>query len=256
MDYKELTYLGLSEKEAKVYLSSLELGKSSAQKIAEKSKVNRATTYVQIESLTKKGLMSSYVEGKKQFFCAEAPEKLNLLFREQVMTIQRKQEYLDKIIPELKSIKGLEKGGKPVVRYFEGKDGLRAMSEEFIMLEHKDYARMIYSVDLLSQIFTDDEKKWMQTRRQKKKIKVKSIINDEKNKLVSDAICLRLSTKDYPIKSDIAFFGDKTRIATQNEPLLGMIIENKDITDTLKILFDLAWEYLNYKNKINKGSEK
>ena len=37
MDYRELTYLGLAEKEAKVYLAALELGKSPVQKIAEKA---------------------------------------------------------------------------------------------------------------------------------------------------------------------------------------------------------------------------
>ena len=76
MDYRELNYLGLNEKEAKVYLAALELGKSSVQNIAKKADVNRATTYVVIEALIKRGLMSSANENKKQYFIAEAPEKL------------------------------------------------------------------------------------------------------------------------------------------------------------------------------------
>jgi len=255
MDYRELVHLGLSEKEAKVYLAALELGKSPVQKIAQKASVNRATTYVQIQSLTKKGLVSSYAEGKKQYFIAEAPEKLSLLFREQSMAIQRKQEYLDKILPGLKSISNLTKD-KPTVRYFEGKDGLRAMSEEFFLIKHVESAKMIYSVDLLNKVFTEEERMLMLERRMGKKVKVKSIINDEENRLVSDAENYTIPCSKYPITSDIAFFGDKVRIATQKGELVGLIIENKEISDTLKTLFDLAWQYIKTHYKKSKGSKK
>ena len=61
----KLKELGLAEKEAKVFLASLELGSSAVQEIAKKAEINRATTYVIIEKLMKKGLMSS-VGGKRQ----------------------------------------------------------------------------------------------------------------------------------------------------------------------------------------------
>ena len=48
---KELEHLGLSDKEAKVYLAALEMGPSPVQDISHKAHVNRATTYVMIESL-------------------------------------------------------------------------------------------------------------------------------------------------------------------------------------------------------------
>ena len=63
-----LIELGLSEKEASVYLASLELGASSVQKISQQAKINRATTYVIIESLSKKGLMSTMEKAGKIFF--------------------------------------------------------------------------------------------------------------------------------------------------------------------------------------------
>jgi len=73
---KDLQQIGLSEKEAKVYLASLELGPSTAQTIAAKATVNRPTTYVMIESLIKRGLMSSFQKGKKRFFVAGKPTQL------------------------------------------------------------------------------------------------------------------------------------------------------------------------------------
>ena len=248
MDYKELVYLGLGEKEAKVYLASLALGKTGAQKIAQKAGVNRGTTYVQIESLMKKGLVSSFHEDKKQYFCAESPEKLSLLFREQELEIKKKEKHLKEIIPELKSMNITDKD-RPTVRYFEGKEGLRTMAEEFFITDQKDPAKMIYSFDLLSDIFSEEERKSMQDKRQNKDIKVCSIINDKDKKLKSDAIKHVISEIEFPITSDISFFGDKVRIATQKGPLVGLIIENKEICDTLRILFDLAWKYLDTKKE-------
>jgi sugar-specific transcriptional regulator TrmB len=248
---KDLEYLGLTDKEASVYLAALELGKSPAQKIAQKSGVNRATTYVIIETLSKKGLMSNYTEDKKQFFCAEAPEKLNLLFREETMAIQRRQEYLSKILPELKSLNASVKS-KPVVRYYEGKAGLRAMSEEFFIFEHKEPAKMIYSVDLLSNVFSNEEIQKIRERRQAKKINIKAIVNDKKEKLKTDAEFYRVDFNKYPFTSDIAFFGDKVRIATQKGDLLGLIIENKEISNTFKTLFNMAFEYIKILNKKNR----
>ncbi len=56
---KKLEEIGLNEKEAKVYIATLELGEGSASEIAKKSEVNRATTYFILEKLIKMGLVST-----------------------------------------------------------------------------------------------------------------------------------------------------------------------------------------------------
>ncbi|OHE33815.1 MAG: hypothetical protein A3J94_16070 [Syntrophus sp. RIFOXYC2_FULL_54_9] len=60
---KQLEHLGLSDKESKVYLAALELGPTPVQDISHKAHVNRATTYVMIESLSARGLMSTFQKG-------------------------------------------------------------------------------------------------------------------------------------------------------------------------------------------------
>ena len=47
---------GFSEKEAKVYLTTLELGSSPASSIARRSEINRATVYTLLEELKKRGM--------------------------------------------------------------------------------------------------------------------------------------------------------------------------------------------------------
>ncbi len=80
-----LQNLGLNEKEAKVYLASLELGYASVQSIAKKADINRATAYFIIEGLMKKGLMTQIEKDKKTFFAAEDPKSLRLI-------IERKEQ--------------------------------------------------------------------------------------------------------------------------------------------------------------------
>jgi len=133
----ELKNLGLSEKEAKVYLAALELGSSSVQKIGRKAGVNRATTYVMIESLIKRGLVSSFEQGKKRFFAATHPSQLVRLIRQKELDIQELKENLEKdLLPQLLSIHNIA-GDKPKVRFFEGKAGLQAMADELKRTKEK-----------------------------------------------------------------------------------------------------------------------
>ena len=50
---KELQDIGLSEKEARVYLAALEIGRATADQLAKHAKIVRPTTYVQLQSLMK-----------------------------------------------------------------------------------------------------------------------------------------------------------------------------------------------------------
>src|SRR5688572_25102021 len=85
---KELEKIGLSENEAKVYLAGLELGSSTAQMIAAKATVSRPTTYIMIESLIKRGLMSSFQKGKKRMFVSGKPRQLLYILEQQKKAIE------------------------------------------------------------------------------------------------------------------------------------------------------------------------
>ncbi len=245
MNYRELINLGLTEKESKVYLASLKLGKSAVQKIATTSKVNRATTYVIIENLMEKGLMSSYTEGKKQFFIAESPEKLSLLFREQQMEIQKKQEYLDKILPELKSLKQEDNEG-PVVRYYKGKEGIIKMLQEFSEIKKEETVILAYSVDSTNAFFSKEEtKKWIEKRKnQKQKTKAIYTFKDGEIPVFKNNKVKKVPLNKYPITSDIAVYNNKIRMASLNNKI-GLIIEDKEMAQTMKAILALAWEGAN-----------
>ena len=65
---KQLRDFGLSENEVSVYIALLQGGSDTAANIAKKAKLNRSTTYVQLDTLMNYGLASTFKKGKKTFF--------------------------------------------------------------------------------------------------------------------------------------------------------------------------------------------
>src|SRR3989339_81587 len=174
---EQLEKIGLADKEAKVFLASLELGSSAVQEIAKKAGINRATTYVIIEKLMKKGLMSSVEKGKKTYFQTEDPKRLLKLLEEQEEGIKRKEEEFKKYLPELETLFNSTEE-KPKVRFFEGKDGLIAIREDYFKAKDKEVLG-IFARDEEKKVFTQEERKNALKERINKKINLKLIYTDE-----------------------------------------------------------------------------
>lgn len=121
---EELTNLGLSPEEAKVYLSILELGGSYASNISKKAQVNRATCYHTLSNLKAKGLINSYNKNKITWFNAENPKKL-------IKSQQEKLEIANNLLPQLLSISN-SITFKPKIRFYEGLEGAKEIFEDIL----------------------------------------------------------------------------------------------------------------------------
>ncbi|MEX0672441.1 MAG: helix-turn-helix domain-containing protein, partial [Candidatus Paceibacterota bacterium] len=102
---KNLQNLGMSEKEAKVYLALLQVDSASATELSRTTDIKRPTVYVIIESLAEKGLVSETTVGKRTQFQAESPERLETYVerRKQELNEQSKELKSD-VIPQLRSM--------------------------------------------------------------------------------------------------------------------------------------------------------
>src|SRR5665647_1028350 len=107
-----LKHFGLSEKEAKVYLALLELGTCTAPAIAKKAEVKHPTTYVILDELRKKGLLTEMPKKSKSLYTAKSPEVLLAARRE------ANQEIRDRM-PEIMALDNA-KAEKPKIRFYSG----------------------------------------------------------------------------------------------------------------------------------------
>ncbi len=122
-----LQAIGLSEKEARVYLAGLALGPSTAQLIAAKATVNRPTTYIMIESLMKRGLISAFEKGKKRHFTAAPPEQLLAVLAHEREDISKKESAVKAALGEIREA---SRTAKAAVRVYEGVDPATILGQD------------------------------------------------------------------------------------------------------------------------------
>jgi sugar-specific transcriptional regulator TrmB len=245
---KQLEEIGLNEKEAKVYIATLELGQGSAAEIAKKSGVNRATTYFTLENLMKIGLVSASNEEKKQLFVPEDPSQLENILERQKQAIEQKKVGLKDLIENLNSINSASVK-KPIVKYYLGKDGVMRMADMSFDDVRSETMYVAFSKDNLNAFLGSDQNDRLRKKRISRNINSKALYNSKSETLPIDSKNLRikLNSTDYPLPGDIAVYQNKIRLTSFNDNI-GIIIENKDIAETFKSVFKLAIESAQNKN--------
>ena len=241
---KYLQEIGLSEKEASVYITLLSFDRASVNDISVKAKIKRPTTYVILTSLQKKGLVSEIEVSKKTFYMAESPEKLNLFLSRRINALEENKKGLELIIPELKNIHR-ESGEKPVVKFFDTKEGIMSSDDDVFAKKIDEPMYIVYSKDLVRDIFTEKETEKMRGRRISMGIKSKAIYTSKKDDKPSDETGdrIKIDGDKYPISSDITVYGDRVTIAVFGKRLSAISIKNPELAESLKSLINYIFDH-------------
>src|SRR3989339_599165 len=135
-----LQEFGLSEREATIYTTLLQIGEGSILDIAKNSSLKRPTIYTAMEALENKGLIYRVLHGKRTKFKAAPPQMLQLL-------LKKKEQQLTDLLPQLEAISNFSSGTKPEIRYFEGKKAVMSLYHTlFTRLDKKDEVYFISSI--------------------------------------------------------------------------------------------------------------
>jgi sugar-specific transcriptional regulator TrmB len=241
---RDLEKLGLSEKEAMVYLAALETGPAPVQAISRKAEVNRATTYVMIEALMQKGLMSTFDKGKKSMFTAEKPERLHRIVHHERATVDEKEQTIKKILPDLDAICAAA-GERPKVSFYEGEEGLEAMRETIFEIKADEIQDFI-SFDDLRHLLPQDHWKKHNDRLAKKKVAGRTIYTSDKYEVPAEAgkhlwEFRRIPKNQFPMHGELTVYGNKVAMVALKGKLVGVIIESKEMALMVRSMFDLAW---------------
>lgn len=237
-----LVNIGLTNKEADIYLSLLELGKGTVSNIAQKAGINRTTGYDILNSLATKGLVSTSGKEPKQEYIAESPDKIISLLQKKIKTDQEKMKKAQQLIPQLKSIHNVSE--RPKVRFYEGKEGLIQIYED--TLTAQGAIRAFANINDMHKTLPDYFSSYYK-RRVKKGIKIRGIVPNTEiarervkhNKEESRETVLLPADKFY-FSPEINIYNNKVMIASWREKL-GIIIESAEIADAMKKIYELAW---------------
>lgn len=114
---RELEQLGLSPKEARVYLALLELGESTVSAVADRAGINRSTTYLILRALRVEGLVLELPNTKKHAFVAVSPTAL-------VERTADRYALSERLLPLL-TARWKKGSGLSNVRFYQGVSGLK-----------------------------------------------------------------------------------------------------------------------------------
>jgi sugar-specific transcriptional regulator TrmB len=116
--------VGLNKNEAIIYRTLLENGEMLPSELTEKTPVMRQNVYAVLKSLVKKGLIEQIEHRKKLVYRAEHPQKLLDFVESQKAEIQKNENLVESMIPEMISDFNLAQN-KPGVVYYEGLEGIK-----------------------------------------------------------------------------------------------------------------------------------
>jgi len=245
MIVETLKNLGLTEKEAKVYVASLRKKSQTATEIAKEAKINRVTTYSILEKLLKKGLINTYKKINIQYFNATDPE---IVFR----NYKTKVNDFKKVLPDLKRING--KTPHPQIRYFEGINGIKAIYEDTLTskTEILNYANS----EIIRSLWPNYDEEYVK-KRVKKKIFLRGIAPFDKSGLKVQKEdkdncreILLVPGKEFSFTNEINIYDKKVAICSFKDELSGMIIESKEIAKTQRDIFKMAWQFAKLQSTI------
>ena len=230
---------GLNSKEAKIYLVLLELQEALPSVISKKAGVKRPTTYVILEQLQKRGLISHVKKNGNLYFRALNPKSL---FHEQ----EYKLKLLEEALPDLNNL-NRKYSFTPQMSVFEGKEGLIQIMEDTLTTttELLCWANISVAVHTLLEDYYPTYIK----KKVKNNVFLKGIFPYEKGSLdfkkrgKEELREVHLIPADkFPFKNEINIYDDKVAIISHQDET-GVIIQNQSIADTQRVIFNLGFEY-------------
>lgn len=236
---QNLQKIGLSEKEAALYLAGLQAGVCTMQQLVNASKLKRATVYELVESLKDKGLIKTAQKGKKKIYIAEDPQNIFPL-------IKQKETVLHNMMGELLAIQN-KAGKKPSIRMYQGIEGVKEIYED-LLRKRQDFIEVLSSKLPDERISSFWSGEYVE-RRIKKGNHVKVIApdipfyRDLKNK---DKFSLRQTklfpAQHFPFKNEVFVYNGKVAFVTQEgDESLGLVIESTDVFETMNLILNHFW---------------
>lgn len=236
---KGLAALGLVEKEAKVYLAALEMGAASAQEIATRAVVNRPTTYIMLESLAKRGLVSEFVRGKRRAFRAAPPKKLQQIISDYRREVDSKENALTGILSGLET---LAQNGPPTtaVRLFAADEAAAEIRQDFLATapgETWELAAWDEVAGRPIRCLTE-----LPAERQRELHLLCALPASAKLRAIGlpRGLTRRVTTDNG--QAGVVVYGDKVALTSQNGQFAGIIIHDSGLAAVLRLMLQAMWK--------------
>jgi len=242
---KKLERIGLNEKEASVYAALLECGEATAQELAVRSGLNRATTYIILEKLLRLGLVSRFSKQAKKFFKLESPQQILDFLEREKEEVEIKIKLAREMLPELEMFQTVT-GEKAKVRFFEGKEDIKMIQQDIVRSNPK-FVEEIYNINTALKHFPVSKNDHRQILRKKKMLGRAIAVYNPKEPIPYLPLLYKEGRRYLPqnkiiFNAEFVIYNNKVAILSVKGEFMGIIIENNAIADGFRFLYELAWQ--------------
>lgn len=233
MEREILKKIGLSDEEVNIYLLLLSLGPSKVTIISKELNLARSTAYRFLESLQQKGLVGMNIQENVKFFYPTLPERIPEILKE-------KAEEVKQIIPKLNSLKK-SSVEETSVELFKGKEGIKTIMNDIIRSK-KEYTFLgeaeKYFEELDMDIFSAQ---WVR-KIEKTKIKGRVLCSEKQKFIIAKTEKYKLLPAELIPEITTWTYGNKTALFIWSKPFYCVLINNKQVTESNKKIFEYFWK--------------
>lgn len=251
-----LQSVGLDAKQSQLYVSGLQMGTAPASDYAKATGINRITAYNLLEEMVHKGTFTMVRKMRAKWYAPVAPEFVALEAR-------KNADALERVLPELRSLQGA-KYRKPRVRFFEGWEGVRHVYDDTLTAsgELLNFANSA----VVRKFWPKYDEEYVE-QRVKHGIHLRGIAPDDatgRRVHGEDRERLReirlVPASDFDFQNEINIYDHKVAICSfdsglrGDKDMFGVIIESKEVAETQRQIFEMAWRYAGVMSKgVKKG---
>lgn len=244
MDIDIIKKAGLTDSQAKAYITLIENSGTSAAQLAELIGETRTNTYAIIDKLLKYGLVSKKEDVKYGAkYNANHPSALELLAESRRKAIARNEKAIKDALPDFIDYY-YEYDDRPGIMTFIGKDGIKKIYNDVIEEGHSlEYLRSPQDSGYMSSEYIKEYR----TKRANAGIITRPISPDlprsrhnpkinEKYKITERAW---LHPNDYTSNVEWDVYGDRVSIITYGAEAISVTIQSKSIAESMKQIFNI-----------------
>jgi sugar-specific transcriptional regulator TrmB len=259
MNEKILLGLGLSKVQSEIFSCLLQHGPKKASDIAKITKRPRGVAYKGLEELINLGLVLKK-ESKLgvSLFTVEHPSNLEKVLEKREKELEKTKKEFAASLPDFVSAFNLV-SNKPGVRFYEGEEGIEkslndTLNSKTVIYTFADIEAVEKNVKKINDIYSK--------KRERTNIKKRLIVADTSfnrnflKNFSSETTEFRFLPKSfYSFSSGVQIYDNKVSyqvISTENK--MAIIIEDKNVYQMNKLLFEYIWQKLT--SKINDSAQK
>jgi len=228
---EKLKKLGLSNKEAQIYLVLVKKGEATANELAKQTSSQRTVAYNVLQQLLEKGFVNYVRKGNVRMYKISDPKFL-------LSSIPEKELLANEIINDLKKVRKEVRVDKNV-EVFEGLESMRGLFEE---IKNSDNLRVLNATGKIFDYLIYSSEHIVKKIASKKDVKVIAVDSMKKTKLAKfDKIKFKYLPANAENIATTFIFNNKVIIQILKDKPFLIKIESKEIFEGYSKDFDVLW---------------